>query len=76
MTEAGPPQKHGREVKVGRFPFIGNGKAIALGDRGLVKTVFDAATGELLGAHMIGARFRTDPRLHRCPYAREPQKPN
>lgn len=46
----------GHEVKVGRFPFMGNGKAIALGEpEGLVKTVFDAATGELLGAHMIGA---------------------
>ncbi len=46
----------GKEVKVGRFPFIGNGKAIALGEpEGLVKTVFDAKTGELLGAHMIGA---------------------
>ena len=46
----------GRKVRVGRFPFIGNGKAIALGDpEGLVKTVFDADTGELLGAHMIGA---------------------
>ena len=46
----------GHEVKVGRFPFMGNGKAIALGEpEGLVKTVFDAKTGELLGAHMIGA---------------------
>jgi len=46
----------GRAVKVGRFPFIGNGKAIALGEpEGLVKTVFDADTGELLGAHMVGA---------------------
>ena len=46
----------GFEVKVGRFPFIGNGKAIALGEpEGLVKTVFDAKTGELLGAHMVGA---------------------
>ncbi|HXS42907.1 MAG TPA: dihydrolipoyl dehydrogenase [Stellaceae bacterium] len=46
----------GRAVKVGRFPYIGNGKAIALGEpEGLVKTVFDAKTGELLGAHMIGA---------------------
>jgi dihydrolipoamide dehydrogenase len=46
----------GRAVKVGRFPFIGNGKAIALGEAdGLVKTVFDAQTGELLGAHMVGA---------------------
>ncbi|CAM3698902.1 dihydrolipoyl dehydrogenase [Paracoccus yeei] len=46
----------GYEIKVGRFPFIGNGKAIALGEpEGLVKTVFDAKTGELLGAHMVGA---------------------
>jgi dihydrolipoamide dehydrogenase len=46
----------GHTVKVGRFPFMGNGKAIALGEpEGLVKTVFDAKTGELLGAHMIGA---------------------
>ena len=46
----------GYTVKVGHFPFIGNGKAIALGEpEGLVKTVFDAKTGELLGAHMIGA---------------------
>ena len=46
----------GREIKVGHFPFIGNGKAIALGEpEGMVKTIFDAGTGELLGAHMIGA---------------------
>ncbi len=46
----------GYEVKIGHFPFIGNGKAIALGEpEGMVKTVFDAKTGELLGAHMIGA---------------------
>ncbi len=46
----------GHEVKVGRFPFIGNGKAIALGEaEGLIKTVFDTKTGEMLGAHMIGA---------------------
>jgi dihydrolipoamide dehydrogenase len=46
----------GHQVRVGRFPYIGNGKAIALGEpEGLVKTVFDAKTGELLGAHMIGA---------------------
>jgi dihydrolipoamide dehydrogenase len=46
----------GYDVKVGRFPFIGNGKAIALGEpEGLVKTVFDARTGQLLGAHMVGA---------------------
>ncbi len=49
-------REQGHEVKVGRFPFVGNGKAIALGEtEGLVKTVFDAKTGELLGAHMIGA---------------------
>ena len=46
----------GFEIKVGRFPFIGNGKAIALGEEeGMIKTIFDAKTGELLGAHMIGA---------------------
>jgi len=46
----------GREVKIGRFPFIGNGKAIALGEpEGLIKTIFDAKTGELIGAHMVGA---------------------
>ena len=46
----------GYELKVGRFPFIGNGKAIALGEaEGMVKTIFDAKTGELLGAHMVGA---------------------
>ena len=55
MTEAGAKEA-GRKVKVGKFPFIGNGKAIALGEvEGFVKTVFDAETGELLGAHMIGA---------------------
>jgi dihydrolipoamide dehydrogenase len=55
MTEAAA-KGAGRQVRVGRFPFIGNGKAIALGEpEGLVKTVFDAKTGELLGAHMIGA---------------------
>ncbi|AML52436.1 dihydrolipoyl dehydrogenase [Falsihalocynthiibacter arcticus] len=46
----------GYEIKVGKFPFVGNGKAVALGEaQGLVKTVFDAKTGELLGAHMVGA---------------------
>jgi len=46
----------GHQIKVGRFPFIGNGKAIALGEQeGLVKTIFDSRTGELLGAHMVGA---------------------
>jgi len=55
LTEA-QAKAAGHEVKVGRFPFQGNGKALALGeDQGLVKTVFDAHTGELLGAHMIGA---------------------
>ena len=50
------PRSKGHKVKVGKFPFIGNGKAIALGEpEGMVKTVFDAETGELLGAHMIGA---------------------
>ena len=48
-------KKRGHEVRVGRFPFLANGKAIALGDdQGLVKTVFDAKTGQLLGAHMVG----------------------
>ena len=55
LTEAAAKEQ-GHKVKVGRFPFIGNGKAIALGEpEGMVKTVFDAETGELLGAHMIGA---------------------
>jgi dihydrolipoamide dehydrogenase len=55
LTEAAA-KAAGRKIEVGRFPFIGNGKAIALGEPdGLVKTVFDAETGELLGAHMIGA---------------------
>ncbi|MEW9918578.1 dihydrolipoyl dehydrogenase [Marimonas sp. MJW-29] len=46
----------GYDIKVGRFPFIGNGKAIALGEEnGMIKTIFDAKTGELLGAHMVGA---------------------
>ena len=49
-------QKKGLKVKIGRFPFIGNGKAIALGEEeGLIKTIFDVDTGELLGAHMVGA---------------------
>ncbi len=55
MTEA-EAKAEGYELKVGRFPFAGNGKAIALGESdGLVKTIFDAATGELLGAHMVGS---------------------
>jgi len=55
MTEA-RAKEAGHEIRVGRFPFIGNGKAIAMGEPdGLIKTIFDAKTGELLGAHMIGA---------------------
>jgi dihydrolipoamide dehydrogenase len=55
LTEA-QAKEQGFDIKVGRFPFIGNGKAIALGEsEGLVKTVFDAKTGALLGAHMVGA---------------------
>jgi len=55
LTEA-KANEAGYAIKVGRFPFIGNGKAIALGEsEGLIKTVFDAKTGELLGAHMVGA---------------------
>ena len=54
MTEAAA-KKAGHKIKVGKFPFAGNGKAIALGyDTGFVKTIFDGATGELLGAHMVG----------------------
>ena len=54
MTEVAA-KKAGFKIKVGQFPFAGNGKAIALGDdAGFVKTIFDAATGELLGAHMVG----------------------
>ncbi len=55
LTEA-KAKEAGHEVRIGNFPFIGNGKAIALGEaEGFIKTVFDAATGELLGAHMVGA---------------------
>ncbi|HTJ59255.1 MAG TPA: dihydrolipoyl dehydrogenase [Devosiaceae bacterium] len=55
LTEA-KAREAGRDIKVGRFPFVGNGKAIALSEPdGLVKTIFDAKTGELLGAHMVGA---------------------
>ncbi|MEE8270715.1 MAG: dihydrolipoyl dehydrogenase [Alphaproteobacteria bacterium] len=55
LTEAAA-KAAGHDVKVGRFPYVGNGKAIALGEpEGMIKTVFDARTGELLGAHMIGA---------------------
>jgi dihydrolipoamide dehydrogenase len=55
LTEAAAKAK-GLQIKVGKFPFIGNGKAIALGEpEGFIKTIFDAKTGELLGAHMIGA---------------------
>ncbi|MEL7398540.1 MAG: FAD-dependent oxidoreductase, partial [Pseudomonadota bacterium] len=55
LTEA-KAKEQGLDIKVGRFPFIGNGKAIALGEaEGMIKTIFDAKTGELLGAHMVGA---------------------
>ena len=55
MTEA-QAQKAGYKIKVGKFPFKGNGKAIALGEQdGFIKTIFDADSGQLLGAHMIGA---------------------
>ena len=55
LTEA-KAKEAGFDVKVGNFPFMGNGKAIALGEaEGFIKTVFDAKTGELLGAHMVGA---------------------
>ncbi len=55
LTEAAA-RKAGKKINIGRFPFIGNGKAIALGEpQGLVKTIFDSETGELLGAHMVGA---------------------
>jgi dihydrolipoamide dehydrogenase len=55
LTEA-QAKEAGHKIKVGRFPFIGNGKAIALGEpEGIIKTIFDEKTGELLGAHMIGA---------------------
>ena len=55
LTEA-RAKEAGYDIKVGRFPFIGNGKAIALGEsEGMIKTIFDAKTGEMLGAHMIGA---------------------
>ncbi|MGJ4956717.1 dihydrolipoyl dehydrogenase [Bradyrhizobium sp. HKCCYLRH2015] len=55
LTEAKATEQ-GRDVRVGRFPFVGNGKAIALGeDQGLVKVIFDKKTGQLIGAHMVGA---------------------
>jgi len=55
LTEA-KAKEAGRKLKVGRFPFVGNGKAIALGEpEGMVKTIFDADTGQLIGAHMVGA---------------------
>jgi dihydrolipoamide dehydrogenase len=55
LTEA-KAKEGGREIRVGRFPFVGNGKAIALGeDQGMVKVIFDKKTGQLLGAHLVGA---------------------
>src|SRR5690606_25699097 len=54
LTEAAAKEQ-GYQLKIGRFPFVGNGKAIALGEaEGMIKTIFDEKTGELLGAHMIG----------------------
>jgi dihydrolipoamide dehydrogenase len=55
LTEAAAKEA-GREIRVGRYSFVANGKAIALGeDNGMIKTIFDKHTGELLGAHMVGA---------------------
>jgi dihydrolipoamide dehydrogenase len=55
MTEA-KAKEAGHDIRVGRFPFVANGKAVALGEeQGLVKTIFDQKTGQLLGAHMVGA---------------------
>ncbi len=55
ITEA-KAKEAGRDIRVGRFPFVGNGKAIALGeDQGMVKVIFDKKTGQLLGAHLVGA---------------------
>jgi dihydrolipoamide dehydrogenase len=55
LTEA-KAKENGREIRVGRFQCAANGKAIALGeDQGLVKTIFDKKTGQLIGAHMVGA---------------------
>jgi dihydrolipoamide dehydrogenase len=55
ITEA-KAKEQGLDIRVGRFPFVGNGKAIALGEPdGMVKTIFDKKTGQLLGAHMVGA---------------------
>ena len=55
LTEA-KAKEAGYDIRVGRFPFVANGKAIALGeDQGMVKTIFDKKTGQLLGAHMVGA---------------------
>jgi dihydrolipoamide dehydrogenase len=55
LTEAKAKEK-GHDIRVGRFPFVANGKAVALGeDQGLVKTIFDRKTGQLLGAHLVGA---------------------
>jgi dihydrolipoamide dehydrogenase len=55
LTQRAAKEK-GIDVKIGKFPFLANGKAIALGeDQGLIKTIFDKKTGQLLGAHMVGA---------------------
>jgi dihydrolipoamide dehydrogenase len=55
LTEA-KAKESGREIRVGRFPFTANGKAIAMGeDQGMAKVIFDKKTGQLLGAHMVGS---------------------
>src|SRR3546814_13889240 len=73
LTEA-QAKEGGRKVKVGKFPFIGNGKAIALGEaEGFINTVFDEATGELLGAHMVGADVTE--LLQGYDLARQPETP-
>lgn len=55
-ADGGEGHEAGYDIRVGRFPFVGNGKAIALGEpEGLVKTIFEKSTGRLLGAHLIGA---------------------
>ena len=75
LTEAEP--RTGHEVQVGRFPFIGNGKAIAMGEpEGMVKTVFDAKTGEMLGAHMVGAEVTEMIQGYTIARTLETRKPN
>ena len=76
LTEA-KAKEQGRKVKVGNFPFIGNGKAIALGEaEGFVKTVFDATTGALLGAHMVGAEVTELIQGYASPASSRPPRPS